>query len=84
MNSSRPNPPRGNDTWSGNVLFWLLVATLLAILIEVFRPADGARPMWPCDFSCWPAKCQPWCGTPPGVPVREGTPAPFVTPLGDL
>lgn len=71
MNSSRQNPPRGSDTWSGNPLVWLAILTLAACLIEVCRPAEDERPPFPCDVSCWPAKCQPWCGTPPGVPVRQ-------------
>ena len=82
----QPNKTPIPDIWRAagpGVGSWLLIALALLLLASSCRD-EGERPMWPCDFSCWPAKCQPWCGTPPGVPVREGTPAPFVTPLGDL
>ncbi len=73
-----PDGQRAGTREGGDLRWWALAILVVAgvLMLRDCLASGGARPMWPCDFSCWPAKCQPWCGTPPGVPVREEAPTP--------
>lgn len=74
MNSLPPNPPPNKDTWTASddlPGFCLALAVIALLLMLIGCPATDERPPFPCDVSCTPRKCQPWCGTPPAFPVRE-------------
>jgi hypothetical protein len=78
MTSLPPNPPPNRDTWSDDGYLGFLIALVIIALMLVFSgcPAPEERPPFPCDINCAPAKCRPWCGTPPAFPVREPAPTP--------
>ena len=73
-----PDGQRAGTHEGGSLRWWALVILVVSgvLMLRDCLASNGERPMWPCDFSCWPSKCQPWCGTPPAVPVREPAPTP--------
>lgn len=78
-----PNPPPSRDTWSDDLPGAILALVLICLIAMCASacPAPDERPPFPCDVSCAPAKCRPWCGTPPAFPVREPAPTPHAADL---
>lgn len=78
MTSSPQNRPPKPAIWTDDgYLGFLIALVIIALLLFASAcPAPDERPPFPCDVSCAPAKCRPWCGTPPAFPVREPAPTP--------